>query len=296
MMFKLIDAGKAQIPVTRMCNLLGVSSSGYYAWKKRKPSRRQLDDMIYLAHIQEHFKLSNETYGYPRMQVELIEQGVMIGKHRVARLMRDNGLKATQKRRFKRTTDSNHHHPIAPNLLDQDFACDGLNQKWGADISYIWTREGWLYLAIVLDLYSRKIIGWAVSNRLRKGLAMTALSRAITTRQPDAGLIHHSDRGSQYCSHEYQNLLKQNNITPSMSGKGNCYDNAMVETVFKTIKNELVWRTSFQTRQQAEIQLGKYIDGFYNPKRRHSALGYKSPIKFEADMITKRESLSTYSG
>jgi putative transposase len=292
MMFKLIDAGKAQIPVTRMCALLGVSSSGYYAWKKRKPSRRQLDDMIYLAHIREHFQLSNETYGYPRMQVELAEQGVMIGKHRVARLMRDNGLKAAQKRRFKRTTDSHHDHPIAPNLLDQDFSCEAPNQKWGTDISYIWTREGWLYLAIVLDLYSRRIIGWAVSNRLKKSLATTALSRAITMRQPKPGLIHHSDRGSQYCSHEYQSLLKQNNITPSMSGKGNCYDNAMVETVFKTIKNELVWRTSFQTRQQAAIQLGKYIEGFYNPKRRHSALGYKSPINFEADMKTKRESLS----
>lgn len=292
MMFKLIDAGKAQIPVTRMCALLGVSSSGYYAWKKREPSRRQLDDMIYLAHIREHFQLSNETYGYPRMQVELAEQGVMIGKHRVARLMRDNGLKAAQKRRFKRTTDSHHDHPIAPNLLDQDFSCEAPNQKWGTDISYIWTREGWLYLAIVLDLYSRRIIGWAVSNRLKKSLATTALSRAITMRQPKPGLIHHSDRGSQYCSHEYQSLLKQNNITPSMSGKGNCYDNAMVETVFKTIKNELVWRTSFQTRQQAAIQLGKYIEGFYNPKRRHSALGYKSPIKFEADMKTKRESLS----
>lgn len=292
MMFKLIDAGKAQIPVTRMCALLGVSSSGYYAWKKRKPSRRQLDDMIYLAHIREHFQLSNETYGYPRMQVELAEQGVMIGKHRVARLMRDNGLKAAQKRRFKRTTDSHHDHPIAPNLLDQDFSCEAPNQKWGTDISYVWTREGWLYLAIVLDLYSRRIIGWAVSNRLKKSLATTALSRAITMRQPKPGLIHHSDRGSQYCSHEYQSLLKQNNITPSMSGKGNCYDNAMVETVFKTIKNELVWRTSFQTRQQAAIQLGKYIEGFYNPKRRHSALGYKSPINFEADMKTKRESLS----
>lgn len=208
MMFKLIDAGKAQLPVTRMCNLLGVSSSGYYAWKKRKPSRRQLDDMIYLAHIREQFELSNETYGYPRMHVELTEQGLPIGKHRVARLMRDNGLKAVQKRRFKRTTDSNHNHPIAPNLLDQDFTCDGPDQKWGVDISYIWTTEGWLYLAIVLDLYSRRIVGWATSDRLKKDLATTALSRAIAIRQPKPGLIHHSDRGSQYCSYDYRDLLK----------------------------------------------------------------------------------------
>jgi transposase InsO family protein len=296
MKFRLIDASKAELPISRMCDLLQVSPSGYYAWKKRKPSRRQLDDMIYLAHIRGHFALSNETYGYPRMHVELVEQGLCIGKHRVARLMRDNGLKAVQKRRFKKTTDSNHHHPIAPNLLDQDFSCEEPNQKWGADISYIWTREGWLYLAIVLDMYSRKIVGWATSERLLKGLAITALSRAITIRQPKPGLIHHSDRGSQYCSHEYRKLLKQNNMVSSMSSKGNCYDNAMVETVFKTIKHELVWRTSFQTRQQATIQLGKYIDGFYNPKRRHSALGYKSPINFEADMKQKRESLSTYSG
>ena len=295
-MFKLIDAGKAQLPVTRMCNLLGVSSSGYYAWRNRKPSRRQLDDMIYLAHIREHFASSNKTYGSPRMHVELVEQGLCIGKHRVARLMRDNGMKALQKRRFKRTTDSHHNHPIAPNLLDQDFSCEWPNQKWGLDISYIWTAEGWLYLAIVLDMYSRKIVGWAVSDRLKKNLAITALSRAITMRQPKPGLIHHSDRGSQYCSYDYRDLLNKHCIIASMSGKGNCYDNAMVETVFKTIKNELVWRTSFQTRKQATIQLGKYIDGFYNPKRRHSALGYKSPIKFEAEHKNKRENLSTYSG
>lgn len=198
--------------------------------------------------------------------------------------MRENGLKALQKRRFKRTTDSNHHHPIAPNVLDQDFACDGPDQKWGADISYIWTSEGWLYLAIVLDLYSRRIVGWATSDRLKKGLATTALSKAIAIRQPELGLIHHSDRGSQYCAYEYRDLLNKHGFIASMSGKGNCYDNSMVETVFKTIKNELIWRTVLQTRKEAIIQLGKYIDGFYNHRRRHSALGYKSPIKFEAEM------------
>ena len=287
MRFALIDASKASLPVERMCDLLDVSVSGYYAWKGRGPSRRQLDDMIYLAHIREHFELSNGTYGYPRMHVELIEEGLAIGKHRVARLMRDNGLKALQKRRFKRTTDSHHQHPIAPNVLDQDFACDGPDHKWGADISYIWTSEGWLYLAIVLDLHSRRIVGWAVSDRLKKDLATTALVRAIAIRQPEPGLIHHSDRGSQYCSHEYRNLLNKHGLIASMSGKGNCYDNSMVETVFKTIKNELVWRTVFQTRKEATIQLGKYIDGFYNPRRRHSALGYKSPIKFEAEAAVK---------
>jgi len=255
MKFRLIDAAKADLCISRMCDLLDVSVSGYYAWKRRTPSRRQLDDMIYLAHIREHFELSNGTYGYPRMHVELVEEGLCVGKHRVARLMRDNGLKALQKRRFKRTTDSHHHHPIVPNLLDQDFVCDTSDQKWGADISYIWTAEGWLYLAIVLDLYSRRIVGWETSDRLKKDLATTALVRAIAIRQPKPGLIHHSDRGSQYCSYDYRDLLNKHGIIASMSGKGNCYDNSMVETVFKTIKNELVWRISFQTRKEATIRL-----------------------------------------
>ncbi len=218
------------------------------------------------------------------MHVDLCEDGLTIGRHRTARLMRDNALKANQKRRFKKTTDSNHGGSIAANLLDQDFTCDRPDQKWGVDISYVWTAEGWLYLAIVLDLFSRRIVGWAVSDRLKKDLALTALRRAISVRGPEPGLIHHSDRGSQYCSYDYLRLLKANNMVPSMSGRGNCYDNAMLETVFKTIKSELVWRTSFQTRHQAENAIGRYIDGLYNPTRRHSALGYQSPIAFDAIM------------
>jgi len=292
------------MPVDRMCALLDVSVSGFYAWKTRLPCQRQLDDMIVLAHIRAQFATSNQTYGAPRMFEELREDGVQAGKHRIARLMRDNGLSALQKRRYKKTTDSNHSSPVADNLLEQDFQCDGPDEKWGVDISYIWTAEGWLYLAIVLDLYSRRIVGpsrrrcaclpgnGAVSNRLKKNLALSALRKAIALRHPPAGLIHHSDRGSQYCSYDYQRLLKDHHMLPSMSGKGNCYDNAMVETVFKTIKSELIWRTMYQTREAAEKALGHYIDGFYNPRRRHSALGYKSPITFEANMAkTKRMSL-----
>ncbi len=284
MRYKLIDAKKADIPVKRMCDILNVSSSGYYAWRKRRPSRRQLDDMVYLAHIRSLFGESNGTYGSPRMHVDLREEGLSIGRHRTARLMRENGLKARQKTRFKRTTDAGHAHPIASNLLDQDFSCDGPDEKWGVDISYIWTAEGWLYLAIVLDLFSRRIIGWAVSDRLKKGLAIKALQRAIDLRGPSPGVIHHSDRGSQYCSGDYQKLLAAHKFVPSMSGKGNCYDNAMVETVFKTIKSELIWRTCYASRRQAEMAIGHYIDGFYNPRRRHSSLGYQSPLRYEAAM------------
>lgn len=283
MIFRHIDAKKADFSLARTCALFGVSASGFYAWKRRQPSRRQLDDMVFLAHIRSQFSLSRETYGSPRMHAELREDGLSIGRHRVARLMRENGLKALQKRRFKQTTDSEHGGPVAPNVLDQDFIAEQANEKWGADISYIWTAEGWLYLAIVVDLFSRRIVGWATSDRMKKDLALTALKRALVLRQPARGIIHHSDRGSQYCSGDYRKLLTDHKIVASMSGKGNCYDNSMVETVFKTIKSELIWRTAWQSRSQAHIATGRYIDGFYNPVRRHSALGYKSPCRFEAE-------------
>ena len=282
MRFRLIDTMKAEMSVERMCALLDVSVSGYHAWRHRMPSQRQLDDMVILAHIRAQFSLSNESYGSPRMHAELCEEGIKAGRHRIARLMRENGLKARQRRRFRKTTDSDHGGPVAPNVLDQDFSCGGPDQKWGVDISYIWTNEGWLYLAIVVDFYSRRIVGWAVSNRMKKDLALKALHRAIALRDPPAGLIHHSDRGSQYCSDDYRRELRKRGFIASMSGRGNCYDNAMVETVFKTIKAELIWTTIFQTRQDAEKAIGTYIDGFYNPRRRHSALGYKAPITFEA--------------
>ncbi len=289
MRFSFIDAKRAEFPVARLCEALEVSQSGYFAWKDRPASERQGKDMVLLAHIRERFCISRETYGSPRMHADLMEDDIIAGRHRIARLMRDNGLKARQKRRFKKTTDSNHGGPIAPNHLDQDFATPAPDQKWAADISYIWTAEGWLYLAIVLDLFSRRIVGWAVSDRLKKDLALSALQQALALRQPKAGLLHHSDRGSQYCSYNYRAMLDRHGLIASMSGKGNCYDNAMVETVFKTIKSELIWRTSYQSRCQAESAIARYIDGFYNPVRRHSALGYKSPIKFEDD--AKRETM-----
>jgi len=257
MRFELIDAAKKEFPVQRLCKVLDVSPSGYFAWKGRPACRRQRDDMVLLAHVRSAFTLSNETYGSPRMVHELRDNGLSIGRRRVARLMRENGMKARQKRRFKRTTDSLHAFPVAPNLLDQDFAAAGPNQKWGADISYVWTREGWLYLAVVIDLFARRVVGWATGDRLPKELALSALRRAIAVRRPAAGLIHHADRGSQYCSLDDQAELRKHGVLVSMSGKANCFDDAMVETFFKTLKSELVWRTVFQTRAEATAAIGR---------------------------------------
>nr|WP_246418649.1 IS3 family transposase [Roseomonas pecuniae] len=279
--FALIDGAKEEFPVHRLCRVLGVSQSGYFAWKGRPACRRQHEDMVLLAHVRSAFALSHGTYGSPRMTRELQDSGLAVGRRRTARLMRENGLRARQKRRFKRTTDSNHNSPVAPNLLDQDFSAEGPDQKWGSDISTIWTREGWLYLAVVIDLFARRVVGWAVADRLHRELALTALRKALTMRRPAPGLIHHADRGGQYCSTGYQAELRKHGLLISMSGKGNCYDNSMVESSFKTLKSELVWRTMFETRQDAERAIGRYIDGFYNPVRRHSALGFTNPVQFE---------------
>lgn len=281
MSYKFIDARKAEFPVSRLCRLLSVSQSGYHAWKGRSLSPRRRQDMVLSVHMRTAFRLSHETYGSPRMTHELRAQGFAVGRRRVARLMRESGLKARQKRRFARTTDSAHAFPVAPNLLAQCFETTRPNQKWGSDITYVWTRQGWLYLAVVIDLYARRIIGWAVSDRLHADLALSALGRAITMRGAGPGLIHHSDRGSQYCANAYQAKLRACGIAISMSGKGNAYDNAMVESFFKTLKTELIWRTRFDTRNQAASAVARYIDHFYNPTRRHSALGYISPVQFE---------------
>ena len=215
------------------------------------------------------------------MTEELRELGFNAGQRRIGRLMRENGIVAIRTRKYKVTTDSNHTLAVAPNLLDRDFSATAPNQKWAGDITYIWTSEGWLYLAVILDLYSRRIIGWAVSNRMKRDLAIRALDMAVALRQPPKGCVHHTDRGSQYCSHDYQNKLKKHGFKISMSGKGNCYDNAVVETFFKTLKAELIWRSAWLTRRQVELALFEYINGFYNPRRRHSTLGGKSPLAFE---------------
>ena len=260
---------------------MNVSPRGLRAFRRRPASRSQRTDMIVLAHIKEQSRLSLGSYGRPRMTEELKQVGVDVGHRRVGRLMRENGIIVERTRKFKATTDSDHPFNIAPNLLDRDFTADRPNKKWAGDISYIWTREGWLYLAVILDLHSRRVIGWAVSNRMKRDLAIRALKMAIALRSPPRGCVFHSDRGSQYCSHDYQKILREHGFKASMSGKGNCYDNAAIETFFKTIKAELIWRRSWETRRQAETAIFQYINGFYNPRRRHSKLGGKSPLAFE---------------
>lgn len=247
-----------------------------------------------LAHIRDQHRLSLGSYGRPRMTEELNELGIHVGqplpgsglpanreRGSVGRLMRQNGIQVIRSRKFKRTTDSDHAFNIAPNLLQQDFTASGPNQKWAGDITYVWTREGWVYLAVIIDLFSRRVIGWAISNRMKQNLALRALYMAIAIRRPPPGCVHHTDRGSQYCAHDDQKLLRKHGFKVSMSGKGNCYDNSAVESFFKSRKAELVWRRNWQTRREVEIALFEYINGFYNPRRKHSALGWKSPVAFE---------------
>lgn len=224
MRFAFIDEHRGRVPVERLCRIMNVTSRGYRAWASRPVGQRQRDDMIILAHIREQHRLSLGSYGRPRMTEELKELGLDVGHRRVGRLMRQNGISVVRTRKYKATTDSNHRFNIAPNLLDRDFTANQPNQKWAGDISYIWTREGWLYLAVMLDLHSRRVIGWAVSSRLKRDLAIRALDMAIALRKPPPGCIHHTDRGSQYCSHDYQKLLRRHAFKVSMSGKGNCYE------------------------------------------------------------------------
>jgi len=281
MRFAFVEDHRSAVPINRLCEIMQVSPRGYRAWRSRPPSQTQRQDLVVLAHIREQFGLSLGSYGRPRMTEELKELGLNVGHRRVGRLMRDNGIKVQRNKEFRAATDSNHSFNIAPNLLDRDVHSEKPNQKWAGDISYVWTQEGWLYLAVMIDLHSRLVVGWAVSDRLKRDLAIRALKMAIALRQPSPGYMHHTDRGSQYCSHDYQKILREHGFQVSMSGTGNCYDNAAVETVFKTIKAEMLWQQSWPTRRAAELSIFQYINGFYNPRRRHSALGWKSPVAFE---------------
>ncbi len=281
MKYRWIHAEKADFPVAVMCRALKVSRSGYYDWAKRDPSQRAQRDAELKAKVIDIHKASRGTYGSPRIHAELLEEGERVGRKRVARLMREEKLSGTPAKRFVQTTDSKHDEPIAPNLLDRQFDVDEPNRVWAGDITYVRTWEGWLYLAVVIDLYSRKVVGWAAAEHMRTDLVLCALDTALGIRQPEPGLLHHSDRGSQYAATDYRQQLTEAGIVCSMSRKGNCWDNAVVESFFGTLKTELVYRQVFATKRRAKDAIADYIELFYNPHRRHSSLGYLSPVDFE---------------
>jgi transposase InsO family protein len=280
MRYRFIEDHREEFAVTIMCRVLAVSSSGYYAWRKRPSSQREMANQQLLAAIIAAYEASNGIYGSPRIYADVKSQ-VACSENRVARLMNQHGIAAKQKKRYKQTTKANAAHPVAPNLLDREFTAATPNEKWTADITYIPTREGWLYLAVVLDLFSRRIVGWAMSARMTSDLVLAALSMAIQQRQPQSGLLHHTDRGSQYTGRPYQQMLKEHLFLISMSGTGNCYDNAPTESFFGTLKMERVHHLIYETRAEARTDIFFYIEAFYNRKRRHSTLGYVSPEAYE---------------
>jgi transposase InsO family protein len=260
---------------------LEVSTSGYYAWKGKSTSQQGIENDKLLIEIRRLFLEHRQNYGSPRIYDALRKAGIICSENRIARLMRVSGLVAVQRRKFRITTNSNHNWPIAANLLNRNFISMGPDRVWITDITYIWTLEGWLYLAFVLDLYSRGVVGLAISERITDDLTQNALKQALLRRNPPKGLMHHSDRGSQYASGDYQALLQKYEMTPSMSRKGNCWDNAVAESFLHTLKVELVNRYRFKTREEAKREIFEYIEMYYNRKRTHSALGYMSPFDFE---------------
>lgn len=285
MKYQFIEEHREKYPVGLMCKVLGVARSAYYAWHQAPRSKRKMADLALLEQIKEIFEQSRQTYGSYRIFIALRKQGTRCGHKRVARLMRQAEIRPKTKQRFRAaTTDSNHNLPVAPNLLNQEFTAEEADQIWLTDITYVSTAEGWLYLAVVLDLYTRRIVGWAMSESLHRQLVIDALQMAIATRQPLPGLLHHSDRGSQYASHDYQALLTKHEMLSSMSRKGNCYDNAPAESFFGTLKTELVFHQSYATRNEARLDIFEYIEVFYNRIRYHSALGYQSPVNYEASV------------
>ena len=279
--FGFIQAEKAHFPISVLCETCGVSRTGFYDWLDRAPSAREESDRALRSHIRGAHSKSHGTYGSPRVTAELRGQGHVVGQKRVARLMREAGLQGRPRRRWVRTTDSDHQQPVAENLLDRNFEVDAPNKVWAADLTYIPTAEGWLYLAVVLDLFSRKVVGWAAAGHMRKELCIEALNKALVLRSPEPGFIHHSDRGSQYASKAHRKLLDQAGAKCSMSRKGNCWDNAVVESFFGSLKQELIHTKPWPSRRAALQAISTYLHQFYNPVRRHSANGHLSPNERE---------------
>jgi len=286
MKYAWIDAQRKAYPLPVMCETLTVSISGYRAWKRGGCRRRKrLTDAQMLTLIRAIHTQLKGAYGSPRMVKEIRGRGFPASKARVERLMRAHGIRGRHKRRYKATTDSKHSLPVAPNLLNRNFTPQAPNQVWTADLTYIWTQEGWLYLAVVLDLFNREVVGWSIKPRMTADIVTDALTMAWFRRKPAPGLVHHSDRGSQYASQAFQARLKEYGMICSMSRKGNCWDNAPTESFFNSLKNERVHGTRYTTRTEARADLFDYIEAFYNRSRRHSTLGYQSPIRFLQDWI-----------
>jgi transposase InsO family protein len=269
-----------------MCRLLDASKAGYYAWRERAPSERARDDEKLLTRIRVIHAVSSQTYGTPRVHAQLRREGTLVGRKRVARIRRDAGIEVRLRRRFRRTTDSKHKFPIARNVLNRRFSVTEIRRKnrvWASDITYIETAQGWLYLAVILDLRSRRVVGWSLSQSLEETIVLDAFRMAVGQRRPGRGILHHSDRGSQYAGRAFQQLLRDNGMVCSMSRRADCWDNAVVESFNSTIKTELIHRTKWETREEARAAVYKYIETWYNSKRLHSTLGYRTPIEFEED-------------
>jgi len=279
--YVFIAAEKAAYPVSLMCSALDVSRSGYYAWRGRVPSARAQRDRELTSEIRSIHERSERRYGSPRIHEELAANDTHVGRKRIARLMHEDGISARTKRRFVKTTDSNHDLAIAPNLLKRDFSSSAPNKIWVGDITYLDTHQGWLYLAVLIDLFSRRVVGWAMSEHIDTALVTSALNMAVAQRAPARGLIVHSDRGSQYASHEHRKALRGLGAKCSMSRKGDCWDNAVAESFFASLRKELTNRVTFLTRDAARSHVFEYIEAFYNRARRHSTINYQSPVNFE---------------
>lgn len=281
MKYQFIHDHQEQFPLKRLCRVLCVSRSGYYSWLTSKPAKWAQENAELLTEIKIIHEQSRQTYGSPRITRELLKRGYSCSRARVARLMAKNSIYAKTKRKFKVTTDSKHKYPVSPDLLKQDFGVDAPNKIWVSDISYIRTMAGWLYLTVILDLFNRQVVGWSISSRLTAiTTTIPALIHAFQRQRPCIGLIYHSDRGVQYACHEFRNKLAEYKMIQSMSGKGNCYDNAVAESFFHTLKTELVYFEKYETKEQATQSIFEYIEVFYNRQRLHSALDYKTPVEF----------------
>lgn len=281
MIYEFIDKYRSVHAVERMCHVFGVTRSGYYAWHEHRQSRRAQRDLELLSKIKESHKHSRGRYGSPNIHRDLCEWGYGCSRKRVLRLMKEGGIRSKTVKRFRITTDSKHKLPVAGNLLQRNFRVSGPSKAWVSDITYVWTHQGWVYLCVILDLWDRKVVGWSIGKALGASLVVEAICNAVVRRRPIEGIVFHSDRGVQYCSEAVRSQLRRYGMVQSMSRKGDCWDNAVAESFFGTIKRELIYHETYYDKAEARLSIFEYIEGWYNRKRRHSTLGGQSPLKFE---------------